>query len=537
MGPGHPRDLQERDERRSWLLALPGQSEWLDLRHHEPHDRGSRVLQVPDRPGRLDHRHRGGPRPVHGHHRAQLAEPLHVRGDGPDQSVRRADAAGQGPDAQIQSVLENQIKAGVLPAPAGNGLATIYVVLFPPGDNVCFDSAAAAPIDDGGFCAYHGSFKMSGSSTQVLYAPIVDNGPGTPNYGGCGGNATDLGNETSVVSHELSETINDPLNQVASWYDYNYNGEIADKCDAQPLAKNGPWTVEPLWSDKDKALRGRRVGVPRPHGELPGLLHRDRWTAGLLQRRELERSGGRQRLGDRTSRPAGASRSPRESSPIAGTGATAASDDERRANANHTFAQSGNYQVSLTVTDALGFTSTKTQQISVSGGSPGTPVVNTAARRAVSDQGATLNGTINPEGQTVTYHFAYGTAPGSLTQSTSETTGPTGNAPMPVSASLSGLSASTKYYYELVVSPVVHTYNGGVQNFTTTSSAPPPPEPVVATGAAQTISASGARLTGTINPDGLTVSYYFRYGTTSLSQTTRVTSGLSGSTPSPSTPR
>src|SRR5579884_1670577 len=113
-------------------------------------------------------------------------------------------------DSDIQSELAKDIGSGALPAPADGGLATVYVVLFPPNDDVCFDGGGGCAYDaTGGFCAYHGSFALNGS-TQVLYAAIPDDGPGTPNYGYCGGDS-DIQNQTSVVSHELAESINDPL--------------------------------------------------------------------------------------------------------------------------------------------------------------------------------------------------------------------------------------------------------------------------------------------------------------------------------------
>jgi PKD repeat protein len=435
-------------------------------------------------------------------------------------------------DAQVQTVLENQIKGGVLPAPSGNGLTTLYVVLFPPGDNVCFDSSSCA-YGNGGFCAYHGSFKMSGTPTQVLYTAQVDNGPGTPNDGGCGGNATDLGNQTSVVSHEVAETINDPLNQVASWYDYNFNGEIADKCDAQPLASNGPWTVERLWSNRDARCEAAEPAYSAP---TASFLASSSGTAG--QPVSFSAASSTDPAANRTSaldQPTGVSYS--IASGIVGYrwnwGDGSAATTSTTPTAHHTFAQSGNYEVSLTVTDALGFTSTKTQEIGITGGAPGAPVVSTGTASGVSDQGATLNGTINPEGQSVTYHFAYGTDPNSLTQTTGDTPGLTGQTVTPVSAALGGLTASTRYYYELIGSAGGNSYLGGVKSFRTTSASPPPTQPLVATGAAQTVSASGARLTGTINPEGLTVSYYFRYGTTSLNHTTAVTEGLTGQTAVP----
>ena len=424
-------------------------------------------------------------------------------------------------DSQIQSVLANQINGGVLPAPAGNGLTTIYVVLFPPNDNVCFDASSCAYGNNGGFCAYHGSFNLN-SSTNILYAAMVDNGPGTPNFGGCGGNASDVGNQTSVVSHETSETINDPLNQVASWYDYNANGEIADKCDAQPLAANGPFTVEPIWSDINK---GCESGEPAYSAPTASFLAPSTGSAG----QQLSFNAGS------SSDPAADSASATNqnngatfsiSSGIASYqwnwGDGSANTTSSNPNASHTFAGAGNYQVSLTVTDHLGFKSTKTLQVSVGGGSPGTPQASTGTATGLDSQDATLNGTVNPEGQSVSYQFELGTDPTSL-QAYGSPTALSGQTTTPVSASVSGLTPGTTYYYQLVVTYGANPpIDGGVQSFTTPTGGPPPPTPMVVTGPAGFVSTSGAVLTGTINPEGQPVVYQFNYGTSAsnLSQST-----------------
>jgi hypothetical protein len=419
-------------------------------------------------------------------------------------------------DSQIQAALTKAIGAGTLPTPGGRGLSTIYAVLFPPGDNVCFDDNGGCAYDGGGFCAYHGSFQLSGSTAQVLYAAMVDDGPGTPNFGGCGvGVASDVGNQTSVFSHEVSETVNDPLDSVTTWYDFNDNGEIADKCDGEPAGANGPWTVESLWSNRDK---GCRVGESALfHAPAASFLAPSTGMVG--QGLSFNAAGSTDPAGNGDS---ALNQNTHKSFSISpgivgyrwnwgdGTPATTAGSST----AGHTFAAAGNYQVSLTVTDRLGFTSTKTQQVSVSTGAPGTPTVTTLPAAAVSQTGATLKGTINPAGQTVTYRFRYGTSPGSLTASTPVTSGPAGQSAVPVSATVTGLSPSTKYYFQLVASTGSNSYPGSVQSLTTSSSSPPPQTPVVATGGAGRVGPSGALLTGMINPGGPAPVYYrFAYGT------------------------
>jgi PKD repeat protein len=432
------------------------------------------------------------------------------------------------PDSAIQSTLADNINSGTLPSPSGDGLSTVYVVLFPPNDNVCFDNGGGCAYDaNGGFCAYHGSFTLSGS-THVLYAAMVDDGSGTPNAGYCGSSTGDLQNQTSVVSHELAEAINDPLvaespgyGPPLGWYDSTFNGEIADKCDAEPNATNGPWTVERLWSNLDGNCVAAEGSYSAP-------------TASFL-------APGGAATGQPVSFDASASTDPAKDHATAfeqgvgsifsissgissyqwnwGDGTPAAS--ATTPTATHAYASAGTYQVSLTVTDRLGFTSTTTQQISVTDGGTQAPVAQTTGATQVDSQGATLSGTVNPENQTVSYSFRYGTSANSLSQSTPSTAGPGGQTATSVSATVSGLSPSTTYYYQLVVTAGGSTYPGAVSSFTTTASSGTGQTPIAATGPAERIAAQGALLTGTVNPGGTApVRYRFSYGTSASNLST-----------------
>ncbi|HEY1522496.1 MAG TPA: PKD domain-containing protein [Solirubrobacteraceae bacterium] len=434
-------------------------------------------------------------------------------------------------DSALQTELASDINSGTLPAPSGDGLSTVYVVLFPPNDNVCFDNGGGCAYDStGGFCAYHGSFALNGSA-HVLYAAMVDNGSGTPNFGYCGSSSSDLQNQTSVVSHELSEAINDPLVDESpgygpplGWYDPTFNGEIADKCDAEPNASNGPWTVERLWSNLDGNCVAAESSYTAP-------------TASFL-------APGGGATGQQISFDASASSDPAKNRATAlesGVGSTLSissgissyqwnwgdgtpASSATTPTATHSFAAPGTYQVSLTVTDNLGFTSTSTQQVSVSEAGTQAPVAQTGGATGVGGQGATLGGTINPENQTVSYSFDYGSSPDSLSHSTLSTAGPGGQTATSVSATLSGLSPSTTYYYQLVITTAGTTYRGAVASFTTTSSSDTTQTPVAATGSAARIGPTGALLTGTVNPGGAApVKYRFSYGTSA--------SNLSTSTP------
>jgi DNA-binding beta-propeller fold protein YncE len=137
------------------------------------------------------------------------------------------------------------------------------------------------------------------------------------------------------------------------------------------------------------------------------------------------------------------------------------------------------------------------------------PDVTTGSATDLTTAGATLTGTINPEGRDTQYHFEYGTdtkygtqIPASDAEVGSDSTAHA------VSQSVTGLTSDQTYHYRLVA--VVHgfpTY-GPDQTYTTE-----PLPTVVTTGAATNLSTTTATLNGAINPEGLDTQYHFEYGT------------------------
>ena len=105
-------------------------------------------------------------------------------------------------DSQVQSELVSQIAAGHLPSPDAN---TSYAIFFPHGEQICQGGSCSGVA--GGFCAYHGTFTYG--AVTATYQVMPDNQPGSGVDTGCG-SGTPAGNETSVLSHELVETITDP---------------------------------------------------------------------------------------------------------------------------------------------------------------------------------------------------------------------------------------------------------------------------------------------------------------------------------------
>jgi hypothetical protein len=135
-------------------------------------------------------------------------------------------------DSDIQAEVNKAIAANHWPTGVGNE----YFVFLAQGENECMGGSCSFSS----YCAYHGDYASSGAT--VLYAAMpyagtdlggcgIQSGSGTPN-----GAATDA--EISVASHEMMETVTDPL--LNAWFDAS-GSEIGDKCAYTygPTAANG----------------------------------------------------------------------------------------------------------------------------------------------------------------------------------------------------------------------------------------------------------------------------------------------------------
>jgi hypothetical protein len=155
------------------------------------------------------------------------------------------------------------------------------------------------------------------------------------------------------------------------------------------------------------------------------------------------------------------------------------------------------------------------------------PEATTDPASGVDTRTATLNGTIDANANAGTVKFQYGTSaslssytevvattPASGTLTTSDTV------PVTTSRAITGLSTGTTYYFRVLIdSSTTRLATGDILSFTTTV---PVASPTVTTTAADSITATTARLNGTINPNNTSVGFiYIEYGTTS---------NLSGST-------
>ncbi len=406
-------------------------------------------------------------------------------------------------DSQIQTELVNQVDSGALPKPAGDGLSTIYLVLFPQSDAECISasecSANAPNAATQDFCAYHNSTNLPGG-THLLYAVIPDDTTGHQSQW-CGGASSVFGDQTSYLSHEWSETISDPLG-TAWWVNNsssaNDGNEIGDNCNAQ-MTSQGGWTVQLIWSNRDTNCAGGESAYGAP-------------TASFL-------APGAGAPGQALSFDASSSSDPgADSTAISGTsysispgltsyswnwgdGTTSTSPTPA---AGHTFAATGTYQVSLTVTDHLGFTSTVTKSVQVTSNGVPLPITNpappppstatpnpsptppppvravtapgasTGAAGSVTSSAATVSGAVAPGGSATSYLVEFGSST-AYGHSTPAASAGAGTGTVPVSVTLSGLRPNTVYHYRLVATNAGGTSVGGDRTFRTARAPRPAP--------------------------------------------------------------
>ncbi|MDQ3870464.1 MAG: M36 family metallopeptidase, partial [Chloroflexota bacterium] len=154
------------------------------------------------------------------------------------------------------------------------------------------------------------------------------------------------------------------------------------------------------------------------------------------------------------------------------------------------------------------------------------PDAVTTAASAITTTGATLNGTIDPNGTATDYRFEYGTTASYGSQTTAGSAG-SGDSPAAQSAAVGSLAPNTLYHFRIVAirgGSVVAT--GADQTFTTLAL------PDAVTTAASAITTTGATLNGAIDPNGTATDYRFEYGTTaSYGMQTPTESGGAGPDP------
>jgi hypothetical protein len=139
------------------------------------------------------------------------------------------------------------------------------------------------------------------------------------------------------------------------------------------------------------------------------------------------------------------------------------------------------------------------------------PTVTTTAATSVGEKGATINGTVNPNGSETKLYFEYGLTT-SYGSKTAEFNLGSGSSAVEKGEALSGLSPNTTYHYRVVASNEnPETARGSDVTFTT----PGPPTVVTESAAPDTATGEAATLKGFVDPNGQSTTYQFEWGTSS----------------------
>ncbi|MEW6365037.1 MAG: hypothetical protein AB1714_10410 [Acidobacteriota bacterium] len=160
------------------------------------------------------------------------------------------------------------------------------------------------------------------------------------------------------------------------------------------------------------------------------------------------------------------------------------------------------------------------------------PGCQTYDASGISSTSAVMQGDVNARGIAggAQWCFQYGTASGVYTNQTSGGT-VTGSSWIGVSVTQGGLLPNTQYFYRTMANSVNGPGYGEERSFITLKSDPPTP-PTVATGLPSNVTATGATLTGTCNPNAATAIAWFEWGlTTAYGNTTPAQSAGNGTSP------
>jgi len=167
----------------------------------------------------------------------------------------------------------------------------------------------------------------------------------------------------------------------------------------------------------------------------------------------------------------------------------------------------------------------------------GLPAAQTTSASNVASSSATINGSVNPAGQSTTYVVKYDTTssawcssdgasgtPANITPPT--TLGATDTSSHAVSESIAGLTPLVSYCAEIAATNA----SGDSPSQTPVAFSTTQPPPGVSALSVGGISTSGATISGTVAPNGAATIYHFEYGTTTAygTLTTNTSAGSSG---------
>ncbi len=152
------------------------------------------------------------------------------------------------------------------------------------------------------------------------------------------------------------------------------------------------------------------------------------------------------------------------------------------------------------------------------------PAATTGPVSTVTNTSATVSGSVNPGGESTTWYVEYGTT-SSYGKKTSSSNAGSGTSTVSVSATIGSLSGATTYHYRVVATNASGTSHGSDGILTTTAPTAPP---TVSTDDADQVGPFKAALHGSVDPNGLSTTWFFEYGKTTA-YGTKTPTGSAGS--------
>ncbi len=158
------------------------------------------------------------------------------------------------------------------------------------------------------------------------------------------------------------------------------------------------------------------------------------------------------------------------------------------------------------------------------------PTVVTGAASSITQTSATLNGTVNANGEAVSEcELEFGPTASYGTNAPCTPPPGSGSSPVAVSAAITSLTANTTYHFRIVATNSAGTSKGSDQTFKTL-----PDPPTATTGTASSLSPTSATLNAEVNPNGAKVSECkLEYGPTASYGTNAACNPSPGSGSSP----
>jgi PKD repeat protein len=254
-------------------------------------------------------------------------------------------------DEKLKAEVESVATAQGWPS----GLGAEYYVVLPPHAGSCFDAAGNSCFDVE-YCAYHGHSSGGRVYANISYSPGDPSGCGVGEYpnGHANGNVDDT---LSSLSHEANESITDPL--LNAWFD-SEGFENGDECRNTPFGED----YGPALGGSSGSLFNEEIGAGHYYLQQEWSNDIDDCAQRVEPATAVITDPGEVAPGESVQFDGSES--------VPGSGGIAAYEwdfgDGQTGSGEmpqHTFAGAGHFEVTLTVEDDGGFTSSTSRQVTV----------------------------------------------------------------------------------------------------------------------------------------------------------------------------